>query len=211
MVAHCAKHGGNLEADIAATDDGDVAPAVAHRLHGDDVADGSQRMHARQVVSGQRQNARSRACRQEQLAVWDGAARGRLEALRNRIEGHDVLVRHEVDALALVKSRAVQRQLGGLHGTREILFGKRRALVGLVRLVAHQHDAAIEAETAQCLGRLRTGLPCTHDHDRVGHGGSVLPGGRSIDKRPTVAVGQSAPARQMSPYPTTAPSGTRRE
>ena len=157
----------DLEADEARTDHHDAARRLARSMMARLSASERKVWTCGRSAPGNRQAHGLRAGRQQQPVVGDLAAVGQRDLARARIDGGDVGLEPQVDAVLGVEVVAAQRHpfLGRVAG--EIVLGEvgpvdRRGVV-----VAQHDDAALVLLAPQHLGRREAGSAAAHDHDPV--------------------------------------------
>ena len=154
---------------------------------------------AQQVDAGERgrsgQGSRARAGGDHESVVREALAAGERDAARGEIEAARLHAEAQIEAQRIEGLRLGQRELLRLAVAAQHFLRERRAVVGAMRLVAHQHEPAVEALTPQRFGAAEPGQGSA-DHDDGFESGHQVPGlrGRTPYRR---APASSARARRV--------------
>ena len=106
---------------------------------------------------------------QQQVVVGELAAVVEPDAPRAAVDGRHAHAEPRLDAVLLVEVRAAQPQPLALELAGEVFLRQRRAVVGQVGLVAHQHDRARVALAAQRVDGLHRRVARADDDDPLCH------------------------------------------
>ena len=159
----------HLESDVAAADDDRPRPWPDCGLDRIGIRERAQIEHARQIDTGQRQPAGSRAGADHERRVVECGAVFQDEKPLLSKNSRGAGAEAQIDAVLGVVALGSEPGPLQRHLAAEIRFRQRRPLIGQVRLVAEQGKVALEAQLAQAHGDLRARLPGADDDHPLRH------------------------------------------
>ncbi len=190
-----------LEADVARADDGDSLGAGQFGADRIDVGLGAQVMDASEPGARNGERAGAAAGGEQQPVVGQGGAVVECHQAPAAVDRRRPSAESQLAVLLLIERHRADPQPVGVELARQVLLRQRRALVGKLRLVTHQHQAPAEAVAPQAVDGLRRGMARADDHDSLGQ---LLHPSRQAGRAPAVARegsgrAGSAPARRAAP------------
>ena len=164
-----AQHRRRLEPDIAAADHDDLPRGFGRGLHRIGIGAGAHPLHPRQSPAGDRQHARGSAGRPDELAISDRLTAIGGHAVSRRIDRENARAeQHRHFALVPIFG-GTQLDAFEFFFARKIFLRQWRALIGKLRLVADDRDAARKLLRAQHDCNLRPAMTGTHNHHVKSH------------------------------------------
>ena len=156
--------GGGLEADPAGPDDHDLHLRLERGPEGVGLLQGPQVEHVAQVGPGDGELPGRGAGGDRELVVGEPAA---VEGDRagGAVDRGNRSAQPQVDVVLGVPGAGVDEDRVAFVLAQQVALGQRGALVRALRLVAEEHDLAVEPLVAERLGRLRARQPAAHDHE----------------------------------------------
>ncbi len=169
LAAPGARGGGDLEADVAAADDDDPSLGLEAGADGEAILDGAQIENPGELGARQREPAHHRAGGEQELVVGELGAVVERHAAGATVDLLGPPAEHQLDVRFVVEVGRLEEDPLELDVAGQKLLRQRRPLVGHVRLVAHQDDAAAEPAGAQAGDGLAGGVTGTDDEKCLLH------------------------------------------
>ena len=180
LLAELGQRGGHFGGDVGAADAHDALGALDVLADRVGVAERAQVVHALELGAVDRQPADHRAGRDQRAIEADLLLGGELGGARGGVELEHAGARQQLDAVRVPPVGGMHVRALGPVLAAQVLLGRRRAVIGRMRLAPDEQDRAVEALFAQRVGGGRGGdapadekdvdRPVRHATDRTLHG-----------------------------------------